>query len=140
MSKQKQPIMDSFLKLFKPLTARACFTSLKFLGLRPRILNLIKNCCSCFKHYINNGTDMSIVFCEFSLFLNIKYLHNIRIISTIKHGLILGLCPTLPQTFMKVGAKHFEISWLQANKQPNTCEYVTFWGQLFKSRLTLTQG
>ena len=28
--------------------------------------------------YINNGTDMSIDFCEFSLFVNIKYLHNIR--------------------------------------------------------------
>ena len=28
--------------------------------------------------YINNGTDMSIVFCEFSLLVNIKYLHNIR--------------------------------------------------------------
>ena len=27
---------------------------------------------------INNGTDMSIVFCGFSLFVNIKYLHNIK--------------------------------------------------------------
>ena len=27
---------------------------------------------------MNNGTDMSIVFCEFSLFVNIKHFANIR--------------------------------------------------------------
>ena len=70
---------------------------------------------------------MSIMFCEFSLFANIKYLHNIRIISSIKHGWVLGLCPTLPQTFMKIGAILFKISWLQSNKQTNTGENVTFW-------------
>ena len=31
-----------------------------------------------FVHSINNGTDMSIVFCEFSLFVNIKHFANIR--------------------------------------------------------------
>ena len=82
---------------------------------------------------------MSIVFCEFSLFVNIKYLHNIRDnklnqasltyfcytekltefmkFSTMIHpkfiGVVLGLWSTISQTFMKIrkiGAILFEIS------------------------------
>ena len=82
--------------------------------------------------YINNGTDMSIDFCEFSLLVNIKYLHNIRDnklnqafltyfcytekptefyeifnqFSTMIHpkfiGVVLGLWSTISQTFMKI--------------------------------------
>ena len=74
---------------------------------------------------------MFIIFCEFSLFVNIKYLHNIRdnkldlffsykekptdrvfwnfqpVFNQIQpkfNGLVFGLWPTLPQTFMKIGA------------------------------------
>ena len=96
--------------------------------------------CSWQLYSINNGTDMSIIFCEFSLFVNIKYLHNIRdnklnqafliyFFDTEKltdrvlwncqpkfNGIVLGLWPILPQTFMKIGAILFEISWWQTNK------------------------
>ena len=33
------------------------------------------------------------------------------------NGLVLGLWPTLQQTFMKIGAIRFEISWRQTDKQ-----------------------
>ena len=46
--KAKTTDNGSFFKLFKTLTARV-LSSLKSL-----YLNLIKHCCSCFKHYIND--------------------------------------------------------------------------------------
>ena len=52
--KAKTTNNGSFLKLFKTLTARD-LSSPNIFGLRPRIfkfLNLIKHCCSCFKHYV----------------------------------------------------------------------------------------
>ena len=82
--------------------------------------------------YINNGTDMSIDFCEFSLLVNIKYLHNIRdnklnqafltyfcymekltefyenfnqfstMIQPKFIVVVLGLWSTIPQTFRKI--------------------------------------
>ena len=86
------------------------------------------------------GLTCPLFFCEFSLFLNIKYLQNIRdsklnqafsigeaefyeifsqFLTKFNQNLMIGPClwPTLPQTFMKIGAIRFEISWRQTNKQ-----------------------
>ena len=56
---------------------------------------------------MNNGTDMSIIFCEFSLFVNNQCLHNIRIISSIKHSQFIPSIDgeTYRQSFMKCSAK-----------------------------------
>ena len=89
---------------------------------------------------------LTLFFCEFSLFVNIKYLHNIRVIAQSSilnlfrlhgeayrqsfvnfpanfqpkfNGLVLGLWPTFHQTSMKIGAILFEISWRQTNKHLN---------------------
>ena len=40
-------------------------------------------------------------------------------------GLVLGLWPTFPQMFMKIGAILFQIPWRQTDKQTNRGKNIT---------------
>ena len=67
--------------------------------------------------------------CEFSLFVNIKYLHNIRIISSIEHFVF--------HSFLLYGEAYRQISMkFSSNFQPNSCnenlmDWSSVYGQTF---------
>ena len=88
---------------------------------------------------INNETDMSIAFCEFSLFVNIKYLHNIRIISSINSS---STRRSLQTEFYDI-LSHFKTIWWigpwsmanpATNFHENRCN--TFWDILATDKQT----
>ena len=88
-----------FLKLFKTLTARV-LSSQKLLGYALEFLNLMKHCCSCFKHYLK--VILSLRKPNISNVVSRASYREMHAQQPIRSGVILIICAIKPSCYIKM--------------------------------------